>query len=736
MEGTVIALNPPSFSWVAEKDVAGYVLQWATNANFQDAVTVKEIPWSVYTHHEPLAAGRYYWRYRITDKSGGLSAWSKTRSFTAPPDAVVFPLPEMIEIERRVGGGHPRLYVSTADLAPLREWTKTSGRAAFSRLAQLADELLSRKAIPEPEHRGSAGDPETVKYWMPNRRQAEQASQEAEVLSFVWLVTEDAKYREAARQRIVQLAAWDPDGPTNWRLNDVAAMSVFHGLARAYDWGYNALSEDDRQKVRDAMLRRGSDAWKSAQVMEGAGHLNRPYNSHGNRAFHYLGELAVATLGEIPESEKWLKYALNKFFAAYPVWSDDDGGWHEGAGYWGSYMSWVSPWMDLLKQAMGIDGFKKPYFAHACDYLFYTAPPGSPDMGFGDYSFHPPSKELSVVRDFARAMRNPYWEWWAEQWRIEGDTSDPVLAFLHSRMPRIESKAPSDLPASRVFRGTGLAILNSNLLGAEDNVQVRFKSSPFGRQSHGHDPHNSFTLDAYGQALLVNNVYEDDLYAGPFHTQWCYSTKAQNALLVNGEGQKVHTADAPGKIVQWDFQDGLEYVVGDAAAAYEGKLNLFLRHVIFIKPDVVVIADEVQAARPSTFQWMLHSLAPFQIRAGDAQLRLDRAKAGVLVDYVAEEPLALRQWDGYQPPPRPSGRPVPNQWHVEATTKQAAGSAFTVTVLRPYRAGQIPPGGVKHEGNLIRIGGDISLKLRETTAFAVVRKGTRQWTIPAVPQSR
>ena len=31
--------------------------------------------------------------------------------------------------------------------------------------------------------------------------------------------------------------------------------------------------------------------------------------------------------------------AVNKFYAAYPVWSDDDGGWHEGVSYWAGYMS-------------------------------------------------------------------------------------------------------------------------------------------------------------------------------------------------------------------------------------------------------------------------------------------------------------------------------------------------------------------------------------------------------------
>jgi len=43
-------------------------------------------------------------------------------------------------------------------------------------------------------------------------------------------------------------------------------------------------------------------------------------------------------------------------------------------------------------------------------------------------------------------------------------------------------------------------------------------------------------------------------------------------------------------------------VAGDATAAYEGRLKRFWRHIFFVKPDVIVIADEVEAARPSAFE--------------------------------------------------------------------------------------------------------------------------------------
>jgi hypothetical protein len=371
--------------------------------------------------------------------------------------------------------------------------------------------------------------------------------------------------------------------------------------------------------------------------------------------------------------------------------------------------------------------FKKPYFAHACDYLFYSAPPGSPDMGFGDLSYKPPGPlMLSVVRYYAGGTRNPYWEWWAEQWKAPPDSSgDLVLDFLRGRAAGIEAKSPVGLPSSKVFRGTGVAILNSDLLSSASNVQVRFKSSPLGSDSHGFDPQNSFTLNAYGEELLTHSVYRDE-FASPFHKGWSWSTKAHNALLVDGVGQKLHSSDSTGRIVKWGFQDGLEYVAGDATPAYEGRLKRYLRHVVFIKPDVVVMADEVEAPRPVTLQWMLHGLAPFEINREKAELQLTRKNAGVLVDYVSGEPLGFRQWDGYQP--RPS-KPFPNQWHVEAATKRPVDKAFVVTVLRPYRKGQMPPGALKSEGNEIRIGEGIRVALRTTDAFAVVEKNGRKWTL-------
>ena len=752
--GTTVAVNPPSFTWIHTRNAESYDLQWATRRDMADAVTVERHRWCVYTHHEPLKPGKYFWRYRLRTRSGEVSPWSQAREFTIPPQAIPFPQPTLAQMRERVGTAHPRLFVCASDLPVLREWIKREGRQRLQDLEARAERILRDGPTPEPTVLGNARNPQTRQYWWSNREQTVKACLEAELLAFLWLLTEHSRYAEPARRWVMHLATWDPDGPTNFAINCEAAKPMLHRLPRAYDWAYSVLSEQERQRVRAVMLRRATDAWRSWEVQEGNGHLSRPYDSHGNRTWHKLAECAIAFLGEIPEAEMWLDYAVHKFFAAYPVWSDDDGGWHEGLSYWAGYMSKVVWWVEVAQKALGIDSFRKPFFARAGDYALYTAPPGSPDMGFGDLSHGRPSSGWSFAAYFAHRIGNRYWKWWTQQWNIALHSGEPVLNLLWNTLPDITGKPPTDLPPSKVFRGIGVAILNSNLLHARDNVQVRFKSSPFGRQSHGHDPHNSFTLNAYGEALLTNCVYRD-LHGSPFHREWCWSTTAQNAMLVDSEGQKPHSPDPFGRIIAEDLQQGADYIAGEAAEAYVGKLRRYIRHVVFVKPELVILVDEAVADQPRQFAWTLHALAPFEMEIRQQRLRVERERAGASIHYVAPSPLRMRQWDGYTPPPdieylRSVGRGgFPNQWHVEASTVRRHQEVFTLTVVRPYRKSHRPAPEIEVETNdtavLIRTsaadGTPLAVAIRRPHVrqaviggwrfahFALAQRGSKRWLL-------
>src|SRR5690606_8035731 len=234
------------------------------------------------------------------------------------------------------------------------------------------------------------------------------------------------------------------------------------------------------------------------------------------------------------------------------------------------------------------------------------------------------------------------WRWWSEQWQMRGERG--VMGFLYdANLPPLPAaKAPTDLPVSKIFHGIGVASLHTTLLNSADDVHLLFKSSPFGSQSHGHNPHNSFQLNAFGEALLTTCVYRD-LHGSKFHYQWAHSTRAHNAVLVNGEQQARHTPEPHGRIVDFVTEPGWDYVSGDATDAYGDLLERYVRHVVFVKPDVVVIYDELEAREPATFQFMLHAEDPFDVAEKKASLHLDREKAGLDARYLSPVELVFRQ---------------------------------------------------------------------------------------------
>lgn len=696
-DGTTVRMNPPSLTWLHETPAQTYSVQWSRRTDFSDATTATNLAFNVHTHSAPLAAGEYFWRYRFSAKDGKESGWSLTRRFIVPPDAIEFPMPTRAQQRDRVPQAHPRLFMRPEDLPRLRELASGRDAAAFARLRAEADRYIADGPTPEPEHLGSATDKENkelIKYWWPNRTQTEKACREAETIAFVYLLSEEKKYGEAARKWILHLASWNPDGPTNFRLNCEAGKPMLYRLPRAYDWAWDTLTEADREKVRTVMLRRAQDAWISGEIGRGVGHLNRPFSSHGNRTWHKLAECAIAFLGEIPEAETWLDYAVNKFYAAYPVWSDDDGGWHEGVSYWGGYMNKAVTWLQFANSTLGIDGFKKPFFAQVGDYPLYVAPPGSPNMGFSDLSFRPPPQSWGgFIEYFLRAgsgnagadeSHAGYWRWWTQQWQMRGEGG--LMGFLYnaSLPPLPPAKAPTDLPPSKIFHGIGVASLHTTLLDSAEDVHLLFKSSPFGSQSHGHNPQNSLQLNAYGESLLTTCVYRD-LHGSKFHTRWAWSTVAHNAVLVDGEGQIPHSATSMGRIVDSKLTPEWDYVEGDALAAYGGKLTRARRKIAFVKPDLIVICDDLAAPKPVSYQFMLHAFSPFTVDEAAARLTAKQPKASVSAQYLSPAPLNFRQWDGYNPPP---DREFPNQWHAEAGTQAKLAELRMLTVIVPERTGK------------------------------------------------
>jgi hypothetical protein len=273
------------------------------------------------------------------------------------------------------------------------------------------------------------------------------------------------------------------------------------------------------------------------------------------------------------------------------------------------------------------------------------------------------------------------------------------VGFVRGAQPKVTPKPPDDLPASRVFRGTGLACLNSTLVDARQGVQLLLKSSPMGTQSHGYDANNAFQLSAFGEPLLVSSGRRD-VHGSEHHRLWMWNTRSVNSITVDGRGQVPHSALSKGRIVAFQTTPGIDVVVGEAADSYPlldeadpgagGILDRFTRAIVFIKPELVIVFDRLVARREASFEYRLHAPSEFTVKdQRDIQIRAGDAACSITL--LAPEKLKLTQTDQCEPNPRP--RIKLREWHLTAATAAKSRSAEFVTLLRPHRSGQEVPRG-------------------------------------------
>ena len=720
-DGTVLTVDPPAFSWRPQKEVERWEVQVARDNTFNSLVyQTQDVTWNVHCPPKTFGAGRYFWRYRGYGKSG-TTAWSRVRSFTIQDKAMAFPMPTREELLARIPDQHPRLFIRPEDRVRLKQAAEGPQKELWRTLIQRCDQAVKNppptkeppKYPPDIERKSD----EWAKIWWGNREYTIRALSTSALLGFVYQIGGHRPYGELAKRILLECAEWDPLGATGFRYNDEAGMPYAYYFCRTYTFVYDLLTEEERQRCRQVMKTRGDEMYRTLCPR----HFWQPYNSHANRAWHFLGEVGITFHREIPEADDWTWFAMNVFFNTYPVWCDDDGGWHEGSSYWASYIQRFTWWADVMRATFGIDAYRKPYFSKAGYYAMYLMPPHGVTGGFGDLACTRESQSnVPLMSVLAVQAQNPYWMWYVESM---GGPPQPreFWEFIRGTLPAVPKKAPTDLPTSRVFRGIGQAALNTTLLDARENVQVLFKSSPFGLQSHGYDANNAFLLTAYNERLFVSSGRRD-IYGSDHHVRWMWSTRSVNSITVDGVDQVPHSSATRGEITAFYTSPEMDCVQGEAGGCYvdpkaqsqESRqlLKRFTRTIVFLKPEWIVIYDQLVANRPVTYQYWLHSPEKMELKNNELIARVGKVECPV--QFLVPQSLKMTQTNEYDPNPRP--RINVREWHVKAETVEPASSTEFLVVYHPHCEGIQS----KHEVKLETSGRGYVLSLNFASGGATV----------------
>ncbi|MBN1420297.1 MAG: DUF4962 domain-containing protein [Planctomycetes bacterium] len=566
----------------------------------------------------------------------------------APAEFRLTPFPAELEALR---GTHPRLYLDAARILELREAVGTTHASLWEGVRGLADRAVRQGPPAYREQDGSSGDEQLWQRGVGNTMP---------ILAMAHVLSGERKYLESARAWALASCAYPTWGLGRIDGMDLATGHQLLGLAIVYDWCHAGLDEPARRMIRETLERRGRamfEAGAKGKTWWGKSYLQ-------NHLWVDVCGLAVAGLAvfdEVKDAELWIGFALEKLRRTMDALGPD-GASHEGVGYWEYGVEYLLKFMDLARRCLGVDLYDSPWWRRTARYPLYLALPraawtrGSSIVDIADCPRGHWYGPDYLLRGLAREYRDPYAQWLAEE-IDRANVAAPGAPWLNLVWfdPSVPAKPPADLPALHHFDDMGIVSARSDWSGRESLVVLKcgpfigheaiqaFSYDPGG--GHVHPDANHFVLFGAGEWLIRDDGYR---------AKW---TGQHNTLLIDGKGQlgegsqwfqgsRPLAAKARPRILCAETAGGVDHIAGDAAPAYAADVGLerFQRHLLFLKPDVLIVVDDIRCSDPRGMELRFHPESSNVRRDGNAFVFAGRS-AALRLDPLTPEGVRIEAGD-------------------------------------------------------------------------------------------
>jgi len=442
------------------------------------------------------------------------------------------------------------------------------------------------------------------------------------VLAMAYVLTGRKEYLASGRQWALASCRYRTWGLDRIDGMDLAAGHQLFGLGLVYDWCYHDLDQAARQEIRRTLVQRTSAMYEAAAT--GKVWWQRSYLQ--NHLWVNISGMAVSGLAlcdEVDDAACWIGLPLEKFRRTMDSLGPD-GASHEGVGYWEYGVEYMLKFMDPARSLLGVDLYDCDWWRNTSAYALYLTLPCKAwqrNDCIVDIADCPRGHWYGpdyLLRGLARQYRHGYAQWLAQE--IDGAevaaSAAPWLNLIWYD-PTLPAKGPESLPTLRHFEDMGIVSARSDWSGGESLVV--FKCGPFiGHHAtdrfnydpgggHVHPDANHFVLFGGGQWLIRDDGYRP---------KW---TSHHNTLLVNGRGQLGEGAQwfrgeealarkAKPKILRAVSTPQWDHCIGDATAAYPVELGLerFIRHLLFLKPGILIVADDIEVAKDADLELRFH----------------------------------------------------------------------------------------------------------------------------------
>lgn len=468
-------------------------------------------------------------------------------------------------------------------------------------------------------------------------------------LSYSYRMTGEEKFLTHAEKHMLKSAGFTDWNPSHFL--DVGEMTM--ALAIGYDWLYNGLSEESKEKIKEAIVNKG---------------IRPSYNDDYNwflRAEHNWNQVCNAgmTYGALAIMEDYPELAdsvINRAFESVPLAMIDygpDGAYPEGYGYWGygtsfnvMFLSVVNAW---FKDDRGLS--QAPGFLKTGSFMQNMLLPSNACYNWGDCG----SRGSLQPAMFWLADRNndPSLLWMEKNFLQTDDYSVftgnrllPALMIWGKDIPLDQIEEPS----SNVYmaQGKNPVCLMRTSWSDPNAIFLGFKTGA-ASVNHAHMDVGSFVMEADGirwAADLGSQNYESLESRGmnifgrtQDAVRWTIfrlNNYSHSTLTFNNELQKV-TGYA--KIDKYSDDESFMHAVSDITTMYDGQIKKAVRGVGIKEQKYVIVKDELETLdEPTTVRWNMLTLAEVELTEKGAILTKDDKK--LFLEVKGSKSFKMNTW--------------------------------------------------------------------------------------------
>ena len=493
--------------------------------------------------------------------------------------------------------------------------------------------------------------------------------------AMAYLITGDTKYAAKTKDWIMYFV----NNISDWNggYGNGGSSYTIHDIVLAYDWIYSWWVNQPNAATEIQALRN--------RLLIVVPTIDLPISQGGcgnrHRSYEAIGLAGYALMGEVPEAEAWIAKAKT-WFAKYisPSGYGTDGFWADGPAYGGDEQAWR---MGLFFSAAAFhqDNFwntewsknQQAYWSYlwtgatkTYDYFPYSDNYSYADIaievltntngGINNIGYHIGDAGPSLL-SFAHLYHDPIMYSLANEQTAKDSGRyywDPSILWFYD--PSLTPQSPAgQLPLSHYFNDFEAVVGRSDwtangtqfyMKTGVNTGKVGFQNSMFTESYEGHAQTDANAINIYsrGEWLVTKDAYTTPRY-----------TKTQSTILSDGGGQ-IHDGEMWGSIPHSGMESmGLRsvldigpifYTVGDATSGYDNtKLNQFDRHVVYFRPDIFVVFDEVGHTSTHRYDWMLQMEYDKTAQVlGNNQFRVVGSRTADLdITFIKPNPLSVEQ---------------------------------------------------------------------------------------------